>query len=78
MIDCNTPQGSDFVQVTERAFAIAYEIRRDPFAIRRKLLATPEILTPRFKAAEIKRDRLNDPAIIGYGQVGKDCAIYET
>ena len=53
----------------QKAFLIAQELRTDPFAIKRRMAATPEILTPMFKKAEIKRERLIAKSIIGMGQV---------
>ena len=44
----------------------------DPFAIKRRMAPTPEILTPLFKKAEIKRERLLVNSIIGFGQVHDD------
>ena len=56
--------------MVQKAFSLAQELRTDPFAINRKMMATPEILkTPMFKKAEINRERLNAKMILGFGQV---------
>ena len=53
----------------QKAFALAQAIRSDPFATKRILAATPEVLTPELKSKEIERDRLTHKTIIGFGQV---------
>ena len=57
------------IAIVQKAFTIAHELRTDPFAIKRRMAATPEILTPMFKKAELKRERLVAKSIIGMGQV---------
>ena len=59
----------------QKAFALAQAIRSDPFATKRILAATPEVLTPELKSKEIERDRLTPKTIIGFGQV-KSLAQY--
>ena len=53
----------------QKAFSIAQQLRMDPFANKRNLVATPEIQTPLFLKHEIRRDKLAAKVIIGYGQV---------
>ena len=61
-------QGANVTSVVQKAFTIAQELRTDPFAIKRRMAATPEIVTPTFKKAEIKRERLTANLILGFGQ----------
>ena len=57
------------IDIVQKAFAIAQDLRTDPFAIKRKMVPTPDILTPLFQKAEIVRENLAAKSIIGYGQV---------
>ena len=53
----------------QRAFALAAELRSDPFAIKRTQTETPEALTPLFDKHSIDRANLTAKAMIGFGQV---------
>ncbi len=53
----------------QKAFARAKDIITDPFASKRKLTETPEIMTPLFEANLMPREKLVSKAILGQGQV---------
>ncbi len=53
----------------EKAYNFAKEIKADPFAIKRQLGDTPEVMTPLFKENTIPREVLTAKSTIGQGQV---------
>jgi hypothetical protein len=57
------------VDTIQQAFAIAQDLRTDPFAIKRKMQETPDIqAVPIFAKAEIAREHLIAKSVIGFGQ----------
>ena len=63
------------MSIVQKAFALAQAILSDPFATKRLLGATPEVLTPELQSKEIDRDRLTPKTIIGFGQVRNKSVI---
>ncbi len=55
--------------MVQKSYERAKDIRTDPFAIKRTMQETPEVITPTFKAREIDRAKLNSKMVIGQGQV---------
>ena len=55
--------------LVQKAYALATEIRTDPFATKRVLEETPEMFTYDLKQLEVKREQLVAKSVIGYGQV---------
>ena len=62
-------KASELVSLVKKAAQLAAELRVDPFAIKRELTATPEVVVPAFKSSLIDRSSLAAGNIIGYGQV---------
>ena len=61
----------------QKAFALAQELRTDPFVIKRPMAETPEAVTPVFEKHIVPRDALFAESIIGYGQVRRRiCLIF--
>jgi hypothetical protein len=63
-------QAVQLMVLVQKAFRKATDLKIDPFAIRRNLQETPEIMTPLFKQYELDRANLTARTIIGQGQVG--------
>ena len=57
------------MQLIQKAFLVAQEVKADPFMIKRQLAATPDIITPLFAKHGIEREKLTYKAVIGQGQV---------
>jgi hypothetical protein len=60
------------MKLVRKAFEKAQELLLDPFAIKRPMLATPEVVTPLFSMNMIVRELLQSKSVIGQGQV---CSI---
>ena len=53
----------------QKAQPVAAEIKKDPFAIKRSLPATPEMLSAAVQPFELKREQLAAKMAVGTGQV---------
>ena len=53
----------------QKSFALAQELRTDPFAIKRPMQETPEAIVPVFEKHLLLRENMVAKSVIGYGQV---------
>ena len=57
------------MDVVQKSFLKSQEILTDPFALKRALPDTPEILTDLFRQHMLEREKLVSKSVIGQGQV---------
>jgi hypothetical protein len=62
-------QAIEAMGLIQKSFALAQELRTDPFAIKRPMQETPEAIVPVFEKHLLIREQLAAKSIIGYGQV---------
>ena len=62
-------QASEAMQLIQKSFNVAQEVKADPFMIKRQMAATPDIITPLFAKHGIEREKLASKSVIGQGQV---------